>query len=405
MNKNQPHESELLRLQDVYDKDKQQKIFLTRAYIGALSVIAVLTIVTHGLTAYIANNQRESAGIVFTMTNLRSLAEVIVLQSAAYQKSGDAFDRQLLGQSRDKMKHLHLAIEAQEGQIKTLFHAVPYLLSQRFEEFINAAGELLRQPGAPGNGAGAGAPVESIARLEKSLTINLDMALEQYQSDIILQLAESFRLQYTSVFFILLVLFLEALFIFRPLVWRLDDYHKDLIRLALTDALTGLNNRRAFMLQAAAGVDYFNRHKKPFALVLTDLDKFKAVNDAYGHKVGDLVLQHYSKLMTQSFRSHDIVGRIGGEEFGIFLPETDMEEAIKIIERFRKTVMETPCAYVEKSGAARALHYTSSFGIAAVATGVWTMDALFIIADENLYKAKDQGRNCIVMKTLHETAT
>ncbi len=379
--------------QPMQDKNAQQRS-LTRAYIGALGIIAVLTIVNHGLTSYIARTQKESATIVFTLTNLRSLAGVIVSQSAAYKTSKSDFDHQLLVQSIAKIKQEHAAIEAQDGTMKDIFHAAPYVLNKTVADLVTTAENFTQR------NANTEALAGPIFRLEQVLTINIDLALEKYQTDIIMQLAQFFKLQYLSVFFVLLVLFLEALFIFRPLVRRLGEYHQDLLRLALTDALTGLNNRRAFMQQANAGVDHFKRHKKPFALVLTDLDKFKTVNDVHGHKIGDLVLQHYSRLMRQSLRGHDIFGRIGGEEFGIFLPETTAQDARLIIERFRKTVMDTPCPYVDKNGTARTLNYTSSFGIAAVTAGVWAMDSLFTLADENLYKAKDQGRNCVVMEEL-----
>ena len=131
-----------------------------------------------------------------------------------------------------------------------------------------------------------------------------------------------------------------------------------------------------------------------------DLDHFKVVNDTYGHKVGDLVLQHFSTLMQKDLRAHDTIGRIGGEEFAIFLPQTTADEAQPMIERFRKRVAETPCPYIDGNGEARTISYSGSFGAAAVTDGVWTLDTLFIRADEQLYKAKEQGRNCVVIKKL-----
>jgi diguanylate cyclase (GGDEF)-like protein len=388
-------------LDSAQDKDKQQQT-LTMAYMGALSVIAVLTIISHFLTAYITNSQKENAEITFAMTNMRSQADIIVSQASTFKMSSNSFDDDLLGKSIDKLKQESDDIEAGRSgdTIHDIFHADPYLLNDKIGTFITAAGEFARFQ-RTGQRTEAEAAFNVFRdRIAKLLSVNLDLALEEYHTGVLEQVKRSFRLQNASVMVILAVLLLEATFIFRPLVLRLAEYHKDLIRLALTDVLTGLNNRRAFMQLASAGLDHFHRHKKPFALVIMDLDKFKNVNDTYGHKVGDLVLQHYSGVLLKFLRKHDILGRIGGEEFAIFLPQTSAQEAQQIMERLRKTVMETPCPYMDKDDKNQLLSYTSSFGIVAVTSGTWTLDNLLIKADENLYKAKEQGRNCVILREL-----
>jgi diguanylate cyclase (GGDEF)-like protein len=390
-----------LRLPENLPKKDRQQQSLTRAYKGALGIIAALTIIGHTLTAYITNNQRESAEITFRITNLHSLVDVIVSQAAIYKASRNSFDDDLLSQSIEQLKKERLKIDAQNGDnLNAIFHAPPFLLSDKIKTFILMAEEFSSDQRTEKYADAATALATLTNTTAKILAINLDLALEQYRNDTLQQIEQSYSLQYYTVLIVLCVLLLEAAFIFRPLVLRLGEYHQDLIKLALTDMLTGLNNRRAFMQLAYAGLDHFKRHKKPFALILMDLDKFKSINDLYGHKVGDLVLQHYSMLMHKSLRAHDTMGRIGGEEFAIFLPETGAEGAMKIIERFRKRVMDTPCPYVDKDGEKKSLNYTSSFGIASVTEGVWTLDELFIKADECLYKAKHQGRNCVVMEKL-----
>lgn len=387
-------------LDSAQDKDKQEQT-LTRAYMGALGVIAILTIVGHFLTAYITNSQKENAEITSIMNNVRSQADVVVSQAGTYKASGNAFDEELLSKSIGKLKEKRNAIEMnRDDTIYGIFHVEPFQLNDKIENFIRGAEGFARYM-RTGERTEADA-VFGVFRDQtaKILSINLDMALEKYHADVLEQIKRSFRLQYLSVLTVLAVLFLEAVFIFRPLVLRLGEYHKDLIRLALTDVLTGLNNRRAFMQLAAAGLDHFHRHKKPFALVLMDLDKFKSVNDTYGHKVGDLVLQHYSKILLQFLRKHDVLGRVGGEEFALMLPQTTASEAQTIMERIRKSVMDTPCPYMDKQDQKQELRYTSSFGVVAVTSGTWTLDDLLIKADENLYKAKEQGRNCVVLREL-----
>ncbi len=390
-----------LRLPESSQTRDAQQQSLTRAYIGAFGIIAALTIVGHALTTYITGNQRENAEITAKMSDVRSLVDVIVSQSVTYKATGNSFDDEFLSESIERIKKEQSTIEARRSDtINGIFHVPPFFLSEKIKNFIATAEEFAREQRTDMRTEAAATLDTLINKTSKILTINLDLALEQYRTDVMKQIEQSYTLQYFSVLTVLAVLLLEAFFIFRPLIARLGQYHRDLIKLALTDMLTGLNNRRAFMQLAYAGLDHFKRHKKPFALILMDLDKFKSVNDIYGHKVGDLVLQHYSMLMHKSLRAHDTMGRIGGEEFAIFLPETGAEESLKIIERFRKRVMDTPCPYVDNNGENKTLNYTSSFGIVTVTEGVWTLDELFVKADENLYKAKDRGRNCVVMEKL-----
>jgi len=182
------------------------------------------------------------------------------------------------------------------------------------------------------------------------------------------------------------------------MIRRIGRYHRNLIRLALIDELTELKNRRAFMQLATAELSLFDRQGQTFALVLADLDKFKTVNDTYGHKVGDEVLKHYSALVTESLRGYDIIGRIGGEEFAIFLPQTGAEQAEKTINRLRERVAQTPCPYTDKFGDSQSLSYTSSFGIVVVSAPGWTLDKLLVEADECLYKSKEEGRNRVTVR-------
>lgn len=386
------------------DKDKQQQS-LTRAYVGAFSIIAVLSIIGHLLTIHINNNQRESAEITFTITNMRSLVDTVVSQATAFKVSGDSFDDDMLTQALDHIKNERARIDASGSEdMKELFRDPQMPVDDDLQKFITITSQFMRDLRTNQRdkaNASYGVLTGESARV---LEIHLDLALQQFRADVLAQIERASQMQTAALLIILLVLILEALFIFSPLARQLSEYHKYLIKLALTDVLTGLNNRRAFMQLANAGLDHYHRHKKPFCLVLMDLDHFKSVNDTYGHKVGDLVLQHYASLTQKILRAHDTVGRIGGEEFSIFLPQTTAEEALPMLERFRRAVAETPCPYVDGNGQQKTLNYSSSFGVVAVSSGVWTLDELIIRADENLYKAKERGRNCVVLSKLPEAA-
>ncbi len=157
--------------------------------------------------------------------------------------------------------------------------------------------------------------------------------------------------------------------------------------LARTDMLTGLANRRAFDEAVQLEIQRAQRYATPLTLVMTDLDYFKAINDQYGHHVGDRVLQHFAIILSESVRNVDLVGRWGGEEFAILMPGTDLEKAIQVAERMRVTVADAP--WIE----GLACGYTASFGVAAFRPDTPTMDSLLGRADAALYAAKNNGRN------------
>lgn len=167
---------------------------------------------------------------------------------------------------------------------------------------------------------------------------------------------------------------------------RREKEHAEL--LASTDALTGLANRRAFDGAAEQEVKRALRYHMPLALVMTDLDRFKTINDRFGHHVGDQVLQHFSHTLSAAVRNIDLVGRWGGEEFAILMPGTDLEEAARAAERMRQVVQNS----VPPPGDG-ACAYTASFGVATLHGETPTLVSLFRRADAALYRAKDKGRN------------
>jgi diguanylate cyclase (GGDEF)-like protein/PAS domain S-box-containing protein len=165
-----------------------------------------------------------------------------------------------------------------------------------------------------------------------------------------------------------------------------------LAHLAATDSLTGLANRAGFFGAVESAVASSSRTDRQPALLMVDMDHFKAINDTYGHETGDAVLRSFAKLCRRLFRSQDIIGRIGGEEFAIVLPETTADAALARAERLR--------AGAEKlrfRGRATDLRVTASIGIAHVLPGERGIGAALSRADKALYAAKRGGRNRIVV--------
>lgn len=160
---------------------------------------------------------------------------------------------------------------------------------------------------------------------------------------------------------------------------------------AITDQLTGVSNRRGFLQAADLLLARARRHQYPLTLVLADIDFFKRVNDRYGHSVGDRALSHFSRVLRESVRAEDCVGRIGGEEFAIVMGESSVEDAVRMVARVRRALAERPLV---DNGQEVAV--TASFGIAAFAKGD-TREALLIRADQALYQAKESGRDSVIV--------
>lgn len=171
-------------------------------------------------------------------------------------------------------------------------------------------------------------------------------------------------------------------------VSELAEEAEALERLACADGLTGLNNRRHFLLLANSEWARFQRYKRPLALLMADIDKFKSVNDTYGHDVGDEVIKAVAAVLQSSKRSNDIVGRLGGEEFAIVLPEATLDSASAAAERFRRLIANRVI-----SADAQRIPVTISLGVASADEGTNGIEELLKRSDLALYEAKHTGRN------------
>ena len=165
---------------------------------------------------------------------------------------------------------------------------------------------------------------------------------------------------------------------------------EELGRLAVADELTGVNNRRHFQALVAAEWQRFLRYRRPLSLLVLDVDHFSSVNDRFGHAIGDQVLAHVGRLCKETKRASDIVGRTGGDEFAVLLPETDLTAAATVADRLCQIIAENlPPALAGKAD------LTVSIGVAAA--DIETPDAgeLVKMAGRALHEAKAAGRNCV----------
>jgi len=164
---------------------------------------------------------------------------------------------------------------------------------------------------------------------------------------------------------------------------------KELLVLATTDFLTELPNRRQFLTRLTEEFHRVQRlGNQCCSVLMLDLDRFKRINDTYGHAVGDAVLVHFAQIMRKTFRKIDMAARMGGEEFAVILPGSDLAVAHASAERLRERVAKIPFLQDGKS-----ISVTVSIGAAAMVSSDSDADQTLIRADEALYRAKENGRN------------
>jgi diguanylate cyclase (GGDEF)-like protein len=169
---------------------------------------------------------------------------------------------------------------------------------------------------------------------------------------------------------------------------------EELERLATMDGMTGIYNRRHFLILADREWDRSRRYDRPLSFLLIDIDFFKSINDGFGHEAGDRTIVHLAKIARNCKRDSDVLARIGGEEFALLLPETDLTQAQTLAERLRSEVVANPLhAGLDRIAA------TVSIGVATASEKIIGISELMNAADHALYDAKRAGRNRVVCCT------
>ncbi len=187
-----------------------------------------------------------------------------------------------------------------------------------------------------------------------------------------------------------------AIFAISSIVWRyfhlITQQQAELAALASTDLLTGLHNRRMMTELGGREVARSQRHQLPLSVLMCDLDHFKTVNDEHGHEAGDAVLADFAGLLQSTVRESEAIGRWGGEEFLVLLPNTGLQGAAVVAERIRNAMQHTPFAV-----ASRPAQLTLTIGAASLRPGE-DFQQLVRRADEALYAGKRAGRNQVALE-------
>lgn len=173
------------------------------------------------------------------------------------------------------------------------------------------------------------------------------------------------------------------------LLEAISNHYQELEYCARFDPVTGVANRRYFAEMVEAEIVRSSRYGRPLSILMMDIDNFKEVNDVYGHQAGDIVLQSLHQTCKLVLREVDTVGRWGGDEFAILLPETPPAVAPQVAERLRDAIENTTVS-LEKCSS---LHFSVSIGCASCIAKHDNVDAILNLADQALYDAKRTGRN------------
>jgi two-component system cell cycle response regulator len=170
-----------------------------------------------------------------------------------------------------------------------------------------------------------------------------------------------------------------------------NAYHEEIYRLTTIDGLTQIYNKRYFQETLEREIGRAQRYRRDLSLIMFDIDRFKQINDTYGHLAGDYVLKHLATVIKSRIRREDILARYGGEEFAIILPEIDHHNAMQFGDKIRRICERTPFKFEDTE-----IPVTVSVGVACLTTELQDAQAFVKLADDNLYAAKAAGRNQVV---------
>ena len=173
-----------------------------------------------------------------------------------------------------------------------------------------------------------------------------------------------------------------------------SDLSEEMKSIAIRDQLTKLLNRRGFNDYGERAFSLARRNGTQFSIIMTDIDRFKFINDKFGHAAGDTALAHFARLLVENRRSEDVVARVGGEEFALLLPGTDLRDAMAIADQLCEKIGATPMDLT-----AIGLPMTASFGVAAISENDRELDDMVRRADRALYRSKRAGRNQVDLES------
>jgi diguanylate cyclase (GGDEF)-like protein len=375
-----------------------------RIYLGVLASIALLIAAAVLAIDYIAAEESLMTELDETGSRQQLLSERIVHLTLEYAATRDVGSREeivnMIEQSLKSFDNTHqLLIRGQlenghvvgfPENVDDIFFGAPVFLDEKVRIFIYNTREVLLSDWTP-------RLISSFyfEELRNATLSDLHSSLEILAAQYSLNGGERIvRLRIITASLlggIILVLIGVGLFVFKPLFQRIGEQEQELQYLAFIDPLTNCHNRRSFLTSAETEFERSRRYHHALSILYLDIDYFKNINDSFGHAVGDLAIKQLTDIFLDSIRDSDILGRIGGDEFGIVLLESNLEKATQIAEKLRINVEQFVC-----SGELSEVKFSVSVGVASsISSDANAYDTLKR-ADENMYTSKETGRNTVV---------
>ncbi|MHB8283296.1 MAG: diguanylate cyclase [Caulobacteraceae bacterium] len=376
---------------------------LTLGYIAALTMVAVMSLASHVVLDRTLVAHAGAASVINVSGRQRMLSQRIA-SLAAQSALGDVAARADLKTAIDDFELAHARLlhgDPARGlpapstpELQALYFSGARPLDGQVRAYIAEARLVEALPAGDPRLKTVLPPLFAAAR--KPLLAGLNAVTTEHQRMSEAQLQTLKTLQMGSLTLILVTLLAEALGIFRPMVRKIIQYTSELNRAATIDPLTGVFNRRCFTDRGLTELARAARYGRQTALLMIDADRFKSINDTHGHGVGDDVLIALTGALGLALRPSDLLGRLGGEEFAVILPETGLEGAQYAAERLREAV-----AALRISTPSGDIAFTVSVGVTNFAPGETVLKPALDRADAALYAAKAGGRNRVAT-TLHD---
>jgi len=371
---------------------------LTSYYVAALLIIAGLTLASHLMLTYVLSHNQGTAAIINVSGRQRMLSQRIASLAAEY-RLGDATARPALLTAINEFATTEAALSAANRdiaapgaetlQVRNIYAGGTDSLDTEVGSFVADARQIASLPPAD---PAAAAPLKRLFAAARSTLLdklNEIVAIHQSQTERILAELEDLQLSILAV--VLLTLTIEALMIFRPMVSRIVSYTEEITRLASIDPLTELHNRRGFLQRCEDERVRAQRYGRQLCLLMLDADHFKQINDNYSHYAGDEMLRAMADALREVLRASDVAARLGGEEFAVLAPETDLKGATMLGERLRARIAGKAITFNGQT-----IKITVSIGVAPVPAGADGIGAALREADHLMYSAKRAGRNRVV---------
>jgi len=385
---------------------------LTAVYATALMIVGCLAVLSHMAQQRTLHGSEGLAAVINLSGRQRMLSQRVAGLAAEY-RLGDPTAAGDLEKAASELEAAHLQLSnadflRQYGavtsrQIADIYYSGPNPLDKELRHFVATARVVGSLPADDPAQPALLAELNTEARMP--LLASLNQVVIIYQRAAEASLTTLNRLQWFLLVLMVLTLLVEAQLVFRPMVRKIVEYARLLVHVNNIDPLTGVNNRRGFEQRSSVEFRRCLRYGQPVSVLVLDADHFKRINDTFGHNAGDDVLRKIGATLLEVLRDSDIVGRLGGEEFAVAMPETGLADAAVLAERLRFAIQQLQIIHEEQP-----IAVTVSIGVARLPSGATGIDDALNAADKLLYQAKQSGRNRVVAETwagadlIHETA-